>query len=266
MLLFLLLLIAMPFGAAYASDVDAAIVFAIDASASIDPMMAKLQRDGHASALSEPIVIAAISSGLNGCIAVAYIEWASPGQARTVLPWSRICTLEDALIAAHVIRSKGSDGEDCQSYCATSISDAIDVSMGLLDAYQGGAVSKIIDISASGTNNDGPPLELSRRRALRRGYIINAVVIPRVRSGAIRHLLDYFTRNVIGGAGSFAIESSGAPDYANALRRKFLHEISGASGPRDRYETAATSSPDREYPPSQKAAPLIRQEGEHADR
>jgi hypothetical protein len=55
---------------ARATDVDAAIVFAVDVSASIDPDTAKLQREGHAAALRSPEIIAAIARNRIGCIGI----------------------------------------------------------------------------------------------------------------------------------------------------------------------------------------------------
>ena len=228
---FLLMLSTMPFAGAGANGVDAAIVFAIDASASIDPNTAKLQREGHVAALSEPSVISAISAGFYGCIAITYIEWASPGQTRSVLPWSRICDREDALVAALAIHRKGTAGGGCNGYCATSISHAIDTGRAILDSYRGNALSKIIDISASGMNNDGPPVEQSRRQEpSTHGYTINAIVIPQVQGSATYHLLGYFTDHVIGGPGLFAVEPLIERDYMLALQRKLVREISMSLG------------------------------------
>ena len=230
-LLLLPVLVSTLAGAARAEDVDAAIVFAVDDSASIDQMTAKLQREGHAAALCDPSVTAAISSGAKGCIAIAYLEWSSAGKARSVLPWTTLCSRADALKAAQAIRQDGTDGSDCEGYCATSVSYAIDVSTALLDSYKGNARSKIIDISASGTNNDGPKVGPSRQSALRRGYVINAIVVPQMRYGIAHHYLSYFVDEVIGGVGSFALEPSTVQDYGRALSRKFAKEISAADRP-----------------------------------
>ncbi|MDK1373435.1 MULTISPECIES: DUF1194 domain-containing protein [unclassified Sinorhizobium] len=244
-LVFLSLLLAAPCGPVLAADVDAAIVFAVDASASIDRTIARLQREGHARALSEPRVIAAIATGLNGCIAIAYLEWSSPGLARLVLPWTVICNRADGVMAAQVIRRDGAGGDGCSTYCGTSISSAIAAGSMLLDAYNGHALTKVIDISASGTNNDGPPIAQSRLDALRSGYIINAIAIPQAKAGVAYHLLGYFIDNVIGGSGSFALEPATADDYAVALRKKLQNEISKATASASRYEIASRRPADR---------------------
>ena len=120
--------------AAHAANVDVAIVFAVDFSASIDPKIADLQREGHAAALTSPEIIAAITRNYLGCIGVAYFEWSSPGHTRIVLPWTRICGLESAKAA--VISKKGDTGYTRRGRGGTSVSSAIDVGSLLLDQFQ----------------------------------------------------------------------------------------------------------------------------------
>ena len=79
-------------------------------------------------------------------------------------------------------------------------------------------------------NNDGPPVEQSRRQAVNSGYTINAIVIPQVQGSATYHLLGYFTDHVIGGPGSFAVEPLIERDYVLALQRKLVREISMSLG------------------------------------
>lgn len=246
---------------AHAADVDAAIVFAVDISASVDRATAKLQRDGHAMAIVEPAVIAAISRGPKGCIAVTYIEWASRGQTRSILPWRRICGMADALAVAGAIRRLASDGDDCSGYCATSISDAIDSGSDLLDRYQGAALARIIDISANGTNNDGAPLWSSRARALARGYTINAIVLPQFHYGVPYPLTDYFNDYVIGGDGAFVIEPETVNDYASALRRKLVSEISSAVDP-ERTTSVGNASPPANSPTMAEQSALLTGRGQ----
>ncbi|WP_244487845.1 DUF1194 domain-containing protein [Aminobacter sp. DSM 101952] len=212
---------------AYATNVDTAIVFAVDVSASIDAATADMQRQGHADALVAPEVIAAIARGGSlGCIAITYFEWAGPGHVRTVLPWTAICSHGDAQAAAAIIRRDGDSGRGCIRNCSTSISFAIDLSGILFERYPGHAERKVIDISANGTNNDGLPVAFSRLRALRNGYTINAIAMPAHTRGVAEDLTDYFAKNVIGGPGAFVVSPDSVGDYADALRRKLVVEIS----------------------------------------
>jgi hypothetical protein len=209
-----------------AADVDVAIVFAVDASGSIDAAAADLQREGHAKAIRAPEVIAAIARGRFGCIAITYVEWASIGQTRTVMPWTHICDREDAQRAAAVITREGNKGNSCRSRCGTSISFALDLGVLLLDGYAGHASSRIIDISANGTNNDGLPVELTRLHAVGAGITINAIAVPTFLKGERQNLVDYLAENVIGGAGAFAVEPYTTDGYVAVLRRKMEMEIS----------------------------------------
>lgn len=208
---------------ANAADVDVAIVFAVDFSSSIDPNTADLQRRGHAAALTSPQVTAAIAGNYLGCIAVTYFEWSSPGRSRIVLPWTRICDLADAEAAARAISDKGFSGFSRRARAGTSISSAIDLGAYLLDDYPGKAGRKVIDISGNGTNNDGLPVQPSRLKAVAKGYTINAIAIPDKEEG---QLASYFSDNVIGGPRAFVISPTGPGDYAIALRRKLVTEIS----------------------------------------
>ncbi|THK33871.1 DUF1194 domain-containing protein [Ensifer sp. MPMI2T] len=211
---------------AQVADVDVAIVFAVDFSSSIDPDTADLQRNGHAAALTSPEIVAAIARNYFGCIGVAYFEWASPGRIRIVLPWTRICGLEDAKAAARVIRKQGDTGFSRRGRGGTSVSSAIDVGSLLLDQFPGNADRKVIDISANGENNDGLPVQSSRLNAIAKGYTINAIAIPAKDESPGYRLASYFAENVIGGSGAFVMTPTGSSDYATALRRKLLTEIS----------------------------------------
>jgi hypothetical protein len=211
---------------AHAADVDAAIVFAVDFSSSVDPDTADLQREGHAAAITSPEIIAAIARNHVGCISIVYFEWSSSGRMRKVLPWTSVCGLEDAEAAASVIRKKGDTGRGRRGRRGgTSISYAIDVGSLLLDKFPGTATRKIIDISANGENNGGPPVHQSRLKAIAKGYTVNAISLPST-DGSSHNLASYFTENVIGGPLAFVITPTGASDYAVALRRKLVIEIS----------------------------------------
>lgn len=214
-------------------DVDVAIVFAVDASASVNTTEAKLQRDGHAAAIIDPRVLSAIASGPRGCIAISYFEWSGSGQTRLVLPWTKVCAAEDAHAASSAIRRLGNDGSRCHRRCDTSISGAIEFASALLDRHEGTATRKVIDISANGTNNDGAPLELSRSRALGSGRTINAIVLPAYRYGIPHSMREYFTSHVIGGPGAFVMEPGELGDYADALERKLIREISAIQRARE---------------------------------
>src|SRR3546814_15236179 len=70
--------------------VDLALMLAVDISGSIDLDEARLQREGYAQAISDPAVFKAITSGINGRIAVAYFEWSDSYTQNALLAWTVI--------------------------------------------------------------------------------------------------------------------------------------------------------------------------------
>ena len=73
-----------------AGSVDLLLVLAVDVSRSIDEEEARLQREGYQAAMMDPQVVAAITGGPSGAIAVAYLEWAGIQYQRVVIPWVRL--------------------------------------------------------------------------------------------------------------------------------------------------------------------------------
>lgn len=214
-------------------EADAAIVFAVDSSTSIDPERADRQRIGHAEALRSREVITAITSGPAGCIAITYFEWSSVGSLRTILPWQLVCNEAQARAAAQTIEDYGDTGHGRSRGGRTSISFAIDAASLSLRAWSGKATRTVIDISVNGTNNDGLPVEISRRHALAEGHVINAITLDRAEEGVTDDLAGYLHEAVIGGPGAFVLMTNNPADYARALRRKLALEISGLALPAD---------------------------------
>jgi len=208
-------------------EVDAAIVFAVDASFSMDPAAAGLQREGHAAALRSQEVQSAIAAGLIGCIAITYVEWSGVGNLHTVLPWTTVCDAAAATEAGDIISKQGDRAIGRRLRSRTSLSFALDASSLILDRFSGRTERKIIDISANGSNNDGLPVSESRERTLAKGHIVNAIVLSREEPDVEPDLPGYFSAMVAGGPGSFVIVPDEPSDYALAIRRKLVLEISG---------------------------------------
>src|SRR4051794_20061554 len=73
-----------------ADNVDLTLVLVTDVSRSIDDAEFKLEKEGYAAAFTSRQVIDAIHGGSIGAIAVAYVEFASSFEVRTVLDWAVI--------------------------------------------------------------------------------------------------------------------------------------------------------------------------------
>jgi len=198
-----------------AEPVDLALVLATDASGSIDQAEFRLQKEGIAGAVADPRVLAAIQGGTVGRIAVAYLEWGSPGGARPIVPWRMVrdAATADAFGSA-VLEAERSP----QSYNA--IGDAIEMSAALIGACPFEPTRSVIDVSGDAADmRSHTPAEQARDAATLAGITINALAIGSERLAAA------YEAEVIGGFGAFVVVASSRADYAAALRRKLVREI-----------------------------------------
>lgn len=215
--------------------VDLELVLAVDVSGSIDAEEMKLQRDGYVAALTHPDVIQAITRGLIGRIAIAYVEWAGHETRRLVVDWAEIAdrTSADAFaarLAAAPIRSGVS----------TSISGAIDYILPMFGANGYEGTRRVIDISGDGPSNQGAPVTDARDRAEAAGVIINGLPILNDRPNALNfpNLPDldlYYEGCVISGDGAFVVVANNFEAFGEAVRRKLILEIADLPGPRRHY-------------------------------
>lgn len=206
--------------------VDVALVLAVDVSRSIDEDEARLQREGYRGAVPDPVVVAAIQGGMIGAIGLAYVEWAGIEYQRTLLPWRRIASRADALAWAAAL-----DAAPRASLSWTSISGGIRHARRLLAECPWEATRRVIDISADGVNNSGPPADVERDAAVAEGIVINGLPIINDRPTFGRlppvPLDDYFRQNVIGGEGAFMIVAEDFESFGVAVKRKLIREIAG---------------------------------------
>ena len=177
-----------------------ALVVVDDVSGSINDEAYETQKRGYFAAFTEARVIAAIEGGANGQIAVAYVEFASGFQVRTVLDWV-------------VVR---------------------DAAMRLLGKVPVAADRKVIGVCGDGTNNLGREVTEARDEAAGKGIVINGLALANenIPPWLLAHthppggLGNYYRANVATGPGSFVIEISSYDDFAEAIRRKLIQEIS----------------------------------------
>ena len=212
-----------PAVAAQVGEVDLLLVLAVDASGSIDPDEFRLQREGYAEALSHPSVLAAIRGKPRGAIAVAMVEWGSPGGAATVVEWTR---LTDPASARGLAEAVLAAPRSPQGYNA--IGDALDHCAELLRAAPFRAPERVIDLSGDGPDlRSLRPARLARDEAVAAGITINALAVAA--AGQVTRLgeplAETYRREVIGGPGAFVITAEDRRDIARALRAKLVREI-----------------------------------------
>ncbi len=208
--------------------VDLALVLVDDVSGSINDDEFALQKKGYVSAFDDPKVIAAITGGTVGAIAVAYVEFAGDYQVRTVLDWQIIHDANSSKAFAAAL------GEAERSFRGhTAISAGIDRAMQLLAHADVRADRRVIDVCGDGTNNAGRDVVDARRDALRAGVTINGLAIANESDvpwlEAHTHppggLANYYRQNVTGGPGSFVLEIHDYRSFATAIARKLINEI-----------------------------------------
>jgi len=220
--------ILMPWNGAIAADaVDLELVIATDVSYSIDEEEAILQRHGVAEAFRSAEIIRAISSGILGRIAVAYIDYSNRASNRVVVDWQVIrdrATAEG--FAAQLLASPLTSGRH------TSISDGIELAREMIETNALEGTRRVIDVSGDGPNNFGRLVDSVRDATIARRITINGLPIMNEREAfASRYYLPdldlYYRGCVIGGPGAFLVVANSFPDYARAIRRKLILEIAG---------------------------------------
>lgn len=211
-----------------AENVDLTLVLVSDVSRSIDDSEFKLEKEGYASAFTSGQVIDAIKSGTVGAIAVAYVEFASSFEVRTVLDWDVIRDKESAQAFADKLVAAP------RSYWGrTAISAGVDRAVQLLAESGFEAPRRVIDVCGDGTNNAGRDVSEARDDALKAGITINglAIINDHPVSWTYAHvqppggLQTYYRENVIGGPSSFVLEVHDFNTFGEAMTRKLVTEI-----------------------------------------
>lgn len=223
---------------------DAEIVLSVDVSYSMNDDEQRLQRAGYVAALQSPDFLHALALNRLGKIAVTYMEWASAGDQKVLVPW----TLIDGAESARAFADRLAEAPFRRAH-RTSISGAIDASIRLFEhnGFQGDR--RIIDVSGDGPNNDGRGVVAARDAALAQGVTINGLPLVGIRPykgfADIDNLDLYYADCVIGGAGAFVVPVNRIDRFIEATRTKLVQEIS-LQWPRagaDRIEPVSAKAP-----------------------
>jgi hypothetical protein len=233
-------------------QIDLLLVLAMDVSRSMDQAKFLLQRQGYASAISNPQVLNAIKSGPHQKIALSFIDWSGPFEQKLVIDWTIIDGADAASrfgdLVAHARRS---------FYNSTSIGAAINFAAAQLARAPFEAERQVIDVSGDGTNNAGPDVQFFRDQAVAKSILVNGLVIltdielapnPRHTNppGGIE---KYYRDNVIGGAGSFVMTAEDYNSFGRSMVKKLIAEIA-ARPERGRSASNVRTGPDRYRPRS----------------
>jgi hypothetical protein len=215
------------------------LVLAVDVSFSMEPDEQDLQRRGFVQAFQSPEVHRAIRQGVQGRIAVVYVEWSGAFDQQIIVPWTVIEQPDDGLAFAERLLQG-----PAHRMGYTSISGAIDFGVRQLRERGLQADRQVIDVSGDGANNSGRTVPLARDEALARGITINGLPIMLRRSGSIWDIEDldrYFGDCVIGGPGAFLVPVREKTQFIEAIRAKIIREITGRFQPRPLVQSAQAS-------------------------
>lgn len=202
-----------------------ALAFGLDVSGSVDAREYRLQLDGLAQALSDAEVRAALLAQPEAPIRIAVYEWSDPGNERVILGWTSItdaATLSD--IQTTLLQTQRADMGP-----STGLGAALQFGVSLL-GQQGGCWTRTLDISGDGKGNTGSrPQDIADPPA---SITVNGLVIgvddnlsPASRNLQLMELAAYYKAYVIRGPDAFVESALGFDDYAEAMQRKLLREL-----------------------------------------
>lgn len=224
--------------------VDLELVLAVDVSFSMDSFEQQMQLQGYVAALRDPQVLRAIQTGPYKRIAVIFVEWGGENFQNIKVPW----TLIDGKEAAYRF-SERLARRRLTALPRTSISAVALYSAALFEANGFSGTRRVIDISGDGPNNQGVFVQLARDAVAARGITINGLPVM-LRAGQAPGFFDldnldvYYQDCVIGGPGAFIVRVRDERNFARAIRRKLILEVSGGQ-PRIFRAQAAWRPPSR---------------------
>lgn len=205
-----------------------ALLLALDVSGSVDEVEYTLQLGGVARALEDPAVQSALFDLPESPVSLAVFEWSASSYQREIVGWTTLTGPE----ALGAVTTRLRSWQRATAPEATGIGGALNHAGDML-ATAPFCWKQTIDISGDGKNNDWPVPRDVRGSGQLANATINALVIGQelLRGGdnrliGVAELSAYFRANVIKGPDAFVEVALGFDDYANAMTRKLLRELS----------------------------------------
>jgi hypothetical protein len=203
-----------------AAAVDLALVLAIDVSASVDLDEFALMTEGLAAAIEDPLVVAALTGGAVGAVALAALFWSEPRGHAIAAPWTRVGGAAEAASFAGLLRTAPRPPQPGR----TAIGAALLAGAVLLGRCPFPSQRQVIDVSGDGAHNAGPALPPARQLVIDAGITINGLAIENEEP----ELAAWFAAHLIGGPGAFAMATPDYAAFADAMKQKLIREARGS--------------------------------------
>lgn len=190
-----------------------ALLLSMDVSNSVDAGEYRIQMDGLAAALRDPIVIEGLT--VTGG-AVAVLQWSGSGMQEMSMPWRRVSTPAEVLALAAEVERLPRAYIGANTALGEALSYAITAFAPVRDCAR-----LVLDVSGDGADNAGTAPGHARRQAIQSGVTVNALAIEGLGAAITR----YYQTQVITPDG-FVETARGFTDYARAIRDKMRREVS----------------------------------------
>ncbi|MGR3631266.1 MAG: DUF1194 domain-containing protein [Limimaricola soesokkakensis] len=199
---------------------DTALLLAMDVSNSVDEAEYRLQVDGLADALEDPVVIEAV---LTGQVALAVLQWSDSSQQRVTSDWRQPPDHAALSRLAAEIRATPRAFVMGGTAPAEALSAALHLMERAPDCHR-----RVIDVSGDGTPNDGGDVGGPQRRAEALGVTINGLAIE-----SLGLAITGFYRSRVATRDGFVLTARGHREYPEAIRMKLRRELVRVMGRAD---------------------------------
>ncbi len=201
---------------ARAAECGLELVLAMDVSRSVVNSEYDLQMGGLALAFRDPEVGEAIT-WVRGGVMATVTQWSGMGAQAQPVPWTYLTDAASATAFAAAIERQ--QRAFFASY--TAVGEALFHANGLSATNPRRCARRVIDVSGDGASNRGRPALPIAEALAANGVTVNGLVIM----GAWPDPVEFYLRNVVRGDAAFLETAENFADYADAIKRKLLREL-----------------------------------------
>ncbi|SOC35300.1 uncharacterized protein DUF1194 [Rhizobium subbaraonis] len=206
------------------SCIDLALVLAVDGSGSISDAEFAFQQGAISAALRAPDVRRAMQEA--GVVAIGAVFWGDGEFPVQVLGW-------DVVVRGNGAEALASRIENTPRlvFGNTDIGNGLWSALDMLSAPNMCAVRRVVNVSGDGMESITrkrrrvASLPAARERARTMGVTVNALTV----SDDVPDLASYYAASVIAGRGAFVMDVRSNGDFAAAIKRKLIREVSPQS-------------------------------------